>query len=209
MDMTEAATIFGNTFGGNHALCLDGNPGGQIFINYEAANIQITGNSFNGESVTCPPSANSLPLVGLELYGPNASIWENTITNQSYDGIAIGGPFVQSPVPSATITDNTISNNYANGIEIVIPWYTACMGSTLFSITGNTFSNNATSTVNTFFQIDYGMPTVCGWSTSSDPPFLGPIPLSAINSFSGAGGRIYGDYYGGPTFQVPTLYPIQ
>jgi hypothetical protein len=188
---------------------LDHNPGGQIFVNYDAANVNISYNLVDGESVSCP-SPNNFMLPGLELYGPNVQITRNTITNQSYEGITIGGPFGLPTLPSATITYNTISNNYSDGIAIGLPWYTACSGNPpSFVISNNTFTNNATSTVDMFFQVDYQMPQACGWPTSSDPPFIGPLPLSENNTFSGAGGRIYGDYYGGPTWLVPTLYPIQ
>jgi hypothetical protein len=102
-----------NTFTNNYITYNTKSSGGTITFDECADTIQIYGNMMTG-----PNTTTSQVDGGLELYGRNIYVQDNTITNYPWAGAAVASPYNLFIENNPSITNNSRNGNVTGGILI-------------------------------------------------------------------------------------------
>ena len=95
-----------NQFYRNHRNCFYNYPGGQLLINPGSSYVSIIGNVIADGPAYCDAPYSAYWADGMELYGSNLTVRDNTVTNNGGHGIGVDG------VNGATISNGQYTNAY-------------------------------------------------------------------------------------------------
>lgn len=98
-----------NQFYGNHRACPFGSNGGQLLVTQYSNAIRVDHNTIADGPAFCDPPQSQYWADGLELYGSNLIVSDNTVVNNGGHGIQLGG--VQTALIVDVYTNASIAQN--------------------------------------------------------------------------------------------------